>query len=74
MPNNIKCPKCGNLFDVENVLAADIEQKYQQQYQTQLNASLEKVEADKKKLKEEQDIFEEKRKKDFNSVPGLRCR
>lgn len=64
MPNNIKCPKCGNLFDVENVLAADIEQKYQQQYQTQLNASLEKVEADKKKLKEEQDIFEEKRKKE----------
>jgi hypothetical protein len=64
MANNIKCPNCGHLFDVENVIAADMEQKYQQQYQTQLNASLEKVEADKKKLKEEQDIFEEKRKKE----------
>ncbi|MBK7883234.1 MAG: DUF2130 domain-containing protein [Chitinophagaceae bacterium] len=64
MPNNIKCPNCAHVFDVENVIAADIEQKYQQQYQIQLNASLEKVEADKKKLKEEQDIFEEKKKKE----------
>ncbi len=27
MPNDIKCPNCGNVFDVEDVLAADIEKK-----------------------------------------------
>jgi len=64
MANNIKCPNCGHLFDVENVIAADMEQKYQQQYQIQLNASLEKVEADKKKLEDAQKEFEEKRKKE----------
>ncbi len=64
MANNIKCPGCGQLFDVENIIAADIEKKYQQQYQSQLSASLEKIEADKKKFLEEQKIFEEKKKKE----------
>ena len=52
MANDIKCPNCGHVFDVENVLAADIEIKYQQQYQDRLNQSLSKVEEDKKKLEE----------------------
>jgi hypothetical protein len=64
MANNIKCPKCGNVFDVENVIAADIEQKLQQQYQEKLNLSLNKVEEDKKKLETEQLQFEEKKKRE----------
>jgi len=64
MPNNIKCPNCGHEFDVENVIAADLDQKYQQQYQQKLQSSLQKVEADKKKLEEEQVQFEEKKKKE----------
>ena len=36
MTNNIECPNCGNVFDVENVLAADIEKKLQLQYQDKL--------------------------------------
>ena len=64
MPNDIKCPNCGHVFDVENVLAADMEQKYQQQYQQKLAASLGKVEEDKKKLEAEQLQFEEKKKKE----------
>ena len=64
MANNIKCPNCGNVFDVENVLAADIEIKYQQQYQERLNQSLGKIEADKKRLEEEQQQFEEKKKRE----------
>jgi hypothetical protein len=64
MANNIKCPNCGHVFDVENVLAADIEQKYQQQYQDKLNQSLEKVEEDKKKLATDLLLFEEKKKKE----------
>jgi hypothetical protein len=64
MPNDIKCPNCGHVFDVENVLAADIEQKYQQQFQQKLKQSLSKVEEDKKKLEADQQQFEEKKKKE----------
>ena len=64
MTNNIKCPNCGNVFDVENVLSADIEKKYQQQYQDKLNDSLSKIEDDKKSLEVEQLKFEEKKKKE----------
>ena len=64
MANEIKCPNCGHSFDVENVMAADIEQKLQQQFQQKLKHSLDKVEEDKKKLQEEQNLFEEKKKKE----------
>ena len=64
MTNNIKCPNCGNVFDVENVLSADIEKKIQKEYQEKLNLSLYKIEADKKKLEEDQKNFEEKKKKE----------
>lgn len=64
MANDIKCPNCGHVFDVENVLAADIEIKYQQQYQQRLQQSLGKVEEDKRKLADEQQQFEEKKKKE----------
>ncbi|MES2893328.1 MAG: DUF2130 domain-containing protein [Bacteroidota bacterium] len=64
MANNIKCPDCGNVFDVENVLSADIEIKYQQQYQEKLQQSLGKIEIDKKRLLEERVQFEEKKKRE----------
>ena len=62
MANDIKCPNCGTIIDVENVLAADIEQKLQQQYQDKLQQSLNKVEEDKRKLLADQFLFEEKKK------------
>ena len=61
MANDIKCPKCGNVFDVENVLAADMEQKYQQQYLLKLKQSLDKVEEESKRLLEDKALFEEKK-------------
>ncbi|MEI8053826.1 MAG: DUF2130 domain-containing protein [Bacteroidota bacterium] len=64
MTNNIKCPNCGNVFDVENVLSADLEKKFQLAYQEKLNDSLIKVEEDKKTLEVEQLKFEEKKKKE----------
>ena len=64
MANEIKCPNCGNVFDVENVIAADIEQKLQKQYQDKLQLSLNKVEEDKRKLENDQLQFEEKKKKE----------
>jgi hypothetical protein len=62
MTNNIKCPDCGHVFDVENVLAADIEKKLQHQYQHKLQESLSKVDDDVKKLEAERLQFEEKKK------------
>src|SRR5215213_1440927 len=64
MPTNIKCPNCATVFDVENVLSADVEQKLKQQFEKQWQQSLTQVAADKKKLEEEQRQFEEKKKKE----------
>ena len=64
MTNNIKCPDCGHVFDVENVLAADIEKKLQKQYQQKLQESLIKVEEGEKKLEAERLLFDEKKKKE----------
>ena len=64
MNNNIKCPNCGNVLDVENVLAADIEDKFKKEYQEKLNQSIGKLEEDKHKLAEEQRLFEDKKKRE----------
>jgi len=64
MPTNINCPYCGTEFDVENVLASELDLKYQKEYQKRLQESLFKMEADKKALEEAQRTFEEKRKKE----------
>lgn len=64
MANDIKCPNCGHVFDVENVLAADIELRYKQEFQDKLQKSLSKVEDEKKKLEADQLQFEEKKKKE----------
>jgi hypothetical protein len=64
MPTNIKCPKCGSEFDVQNVLSADVEQKLRQEYEKQFQQSLNQVNTDKKKLEEEQKQFEEKKKRE----------
>jgi hypothetical protein len=64
MPTNIKCPNCSNIFDVEDVLSADVEQKLKLQYDKQLQLSLDQVHADKLKLETEQKLFDEKKKKE----------
>ena len=64
MPTDITCPRCGTSFDVENVLAADLEKKYQRDYQAKLDSSLMAVNSQKKDLEEAQKLFEEKKKKE----------
>ena len=61
MATHIKCPNCSAPIDVENVLATDVEQKFRQQYEKQLQQNLARLEGDKKKLEEEQRVFEEKK-------------
>ena len=62
--NHIKCPNCGSELDVQDVLSADVEQKLKLQYEKQFQQSLSQVAAEKKKLEEDQRLFEEKRKKE----------
>ena len=62
--NNIKCPNCGTEFDVQNVLSADMEQKIKLQYEKQLQQNLELINSQKRKLEEDQKLFDEKRKRE----------
>lgn len=64
MPTNIKCPNCATVFDVENVLSAEVEQKLKQRYEKQLQESLSQMNNEKKKLEDDQKAFEEKKKKE----------
>ncbi len=64
MPTHIKCPNCATHVNVEDVLSADVEQKLKQQYEKQLQQTLSKLDGEKKKLEEEQRIFEEKKKRE----------
>ena len=64
MSTNIKCPNCATVFDVEDVLSADVELKFKEKYEKQLQQSLALVNEDKKKLEEDQRLFEEKRRKE----------
>lgn len=62
MSTHIKCPSCATVFDVEDVLSADVEQKLREQYEKQLQQTTAQLDVQKKKLEEEQRLFEEKRK------------
>ena len=62
MTNDIKCPNCGHSFDVENVIAADLEKKFQTEYNNKLQQSLNKVEESEKKLDADRLLFEENKK------------
>ena len=62
MATHIKCPSCASVIDVEHVLSADVEQKFKLQYEQQLQQNLSRLEGEKKKLEEDQRLFEEKKK------------
>lgn len=64
MSTHIKCPHCAQPIDVETVLSADAEQKIKKQYEQQWQQSQSQIAVEKKKLEEEQKLFEEKRKKE----------
>src|SRR5215203_3932706 len=64
MLTHIKCPNCATVIDVENALSADVEQRLKQQYDQKLQGTLNQLQSEKKKLEEDQKVFEEKRKKE----------
>lgn len=64
MLTHIKCPNCATVIDVEDALSADVEQRLKQQYDQKLQNTLNQLQSEKKKLEEDQRVFEEKRKKE----------
>jgi len=64
MATDIKCPSCGNVFDVEEVIANDLEEKLKKEYSTKLEQSLNTLGEERKKFQHDQIIFEEKKKKE----------
>ncbi len=62
MATDIKCPKCGHRFDADESLSADIEKKYKDQYDNELQESLRKVDAEKINLERDKQLFEDKKK------------
>jgi len=62
--SNIKCPNCDNVFDVENALSVDAEQKLKERFEKQLQQSMTEVAAKQKKLEEREQLLEETRKKE----------
>ena len=63
MATNIKCPNCSHVFDVEDVLSLEVENKLKQEFDQKLQESNARISLEKKKLEEEQRNFEEKKKK-----------
>jgi hypothetical protein len=64
MPTNIKCPNCATEFDVQDVLSADVEQKFRLEYENKLQQSFAQLNLEKKNLEDRQKQFEETRKKE----------
>ncbi len=64
MATDIRCPNCGHQFDVENVIASELEGRYRQQFQQQQQELADRMDAEKRKLQQQQQEFEEKKKRE----------
>jgi hypothetical protein len=64
MASQIKCPKCGEIFDAEHVMQHEIEVKVQQQFQEKWNNQQSMLADEKLKLETDRKNFEEKKNKE----------
>lgn len=66
MQNNtqIKCPNCGTLIDVQDILAHQLEDEIRQKYQSQLADEKKKYETEQEKLDKAKQEFELKKKQE----------
>lgn len=64
---NIKCPNCGTSIDVQDILSHQLEDKYKQEFQEQLQTEKKKFAAEFDTLNEEKAALEEK-KKQMNTI------
>ncbi len=60
----IKCPNCGTLIDVQDILAHQLEDEIKRKYESQLATEQKKFEEEQEKLQRSQQEFEEKKKRE----------
>jgi hypothetical protein len=58
----IKCPTCGTLIDVQDVLAHQLEDQIKQKYQAELAAERKKFESQEEQLNKAKEAFEEQKR------------
>jgi hypothetical protein len=61
-PNQISCPNCSTLIDVQDILANQLEMEIRKKYNTQLLEEKKKFEQQEEDLKKAKDAFEAKKK------------
>ena len=64
MPTHIKCPNCATEIDVESVLSIEVEQKLKHEFEAKQQEVTQQLNAERKRLEDEQKVFEEKKKKE----------
>ena len=64
MATNIRCPQCGHQFDVENVIASELEERYRQQFQAQQQVLTGQLQAERQQLQQQQQEFEDKKRRE----------
>lgn len=62
--NQIKCPECNAIIDVQDILAHQLEAEIKKKYQNELNSFKEKQLKEEEKLKSEKEAFEQKKKQE----------
>lgn len=62
--NQIKCPECNAIIDVQDILAHQLEAEIKKKYQNELNSIKEKQLKEEEKLKSEKEAFEQKKKQE----------
>jgi hypothetical protein len=68
MTSKITCPSCNHQFDIEDVLSADLEKKYRDQFNQQA-AELRKKEQDfEEKKKKENELFQDRLEKEKQNL------
>ena len=64
MRTQIKCPNCGTLTDVQDILVHQLEEEIKQKFQFQLAVEKKKYETEFEGLNKAKDEFEQKKKQD----------
>ncbi len=62
--SKIKCPNCGNVINVQNILAHQLEEDIKQKYQSQLDVEKKRFEQEQIKLSQDISNFELKKKQE----------
>jgi hypothetical protein len=62
--NQINCPKCATIIDVQDILAHQLEEEIKQKYQAQLAQDKKRFEAEQEQLAKAREEFEDKKKKE----------